>query len=995
LNQANTHGTPDTNASAAALHHTIGTGSFNAAAGDHKYHAFSNGQYFFDDYNQPNYLRLFTENAAFSATRFSPISTVEYWDDVGLAWVPWVGGDIILKNMLDGNPSTAAVIDHTHRNFRFIISKSTGWPGFTLVSLTTSYCGIGYQPATISIEECSTIGGVYALKETCIFGAGTTGANFGIHVKASSLMSTGLAYSRVEFDITDWVDNASYVTYPLRSFDILSNYGGTPLNPFTWDYDKKVTFPGALVSGVQPVVLNNDTRLVIGTIAAGTDLNTMTTTGKFQQPSNVNATLLLNYPVANAAGLLEVSTGYTYQRYTTYQQAGDRTFVRGYYPSTWNPWVELAKVGHTQSADTITDGTTNKAFLATERTKLTAITGTNTGDQTNITGNATSITGAITKSQVTGLTADIAAAMLKSDNLSGLADSAIARQNLGLGYAAQLNLGQDVGTVAQGSDPRFDETKVINTQREGVQVVPYGGASVGDQLPELQAAANKARDQNKVLFIVPGDYRVQGTLILQSSVHAPGVRLIQISGGDVCLQLGVRGVTLAHKTLHLPHIVTDGAALYTGIGVQVIDMDACNVWIPFVEAFNVALHVFGDGQATLAPVFAGYPAGISYNTFTLGELNAFTTCIDIDCTSPGWVTQNTFIGGRLDFIDAGPTAPRGFRVPGTRTVRIGRGAGTVPSSGVGNSGQNTFIGCSFEGEIPEYEIDCWDQDNIFLNCRFEAHQAGAAGGNVWWHDNGVTGLPGQDCGANGNMIIGGREANLLNFSYSGLSWNNTVITGRQTGNPSGAINLPGMTFQTDMDSGFYQPAANQLAAVVGGTDMLYMDVDKLQTMYRGTWRTQTDVNGFSVAASTATTQAGAIRLIPGAKPTVPFDGAMWTTAAGLFVQINGSTVPLDDTGWNNAVLATGWTVFNGETPGYRRISGVTYLRGRASTTGASANAFTLPVGFRPAMLVIPSYLSVVVAYRIQVAITGGVGQPVTATAVTDYSFSAVPSFPVA
>lgn len=35
----------------------------------------------------------------------------------------------------------------------------------------------------------------------------------------------------------------------------------------------------------------------------------------------------------------------------------------------------------TQSADTLTDGTTNKAFLATERTKLAAISGTNTGDQ--------------------------------------------------------------------------------------------------------------------------------------------------------------------------------------------------------------------------------------------------------------------------------------------------------------------------------------------------------------------------------------------------------------------------------------------------------------------------------------------------------------------------------------------------------------------------------------------------------------------------------------
>jgi hypothetical protein len=40
----------------------------------------------------------------------------------------------------------------------------------------------------------------------------------------------------------------------------------------------------------------------------------------------------------------------------------------------------------TQSADTITDGTTNKAFTATEKTKLAGISGTNTGDQTSIVG---------------------------------------------------------------------------------------------------------------------------------------------------------------------------------------------------------------------------------------------------------------------------------------------------------------------------------------------------------------------------------------------------------------------------------------------------------------------------------------------------------------------------------------------------------------------------------------------------------------------------------
>jgi len=52
--------------------------------------------------------------------------------------------------------------------------------------------------------------------------------------------------------------------------------------------------------------------------------------------------------------------------------------------------IQRAHHTGTQSADTLTDGTTNKAFLATERTKLAGISGSNTGDQTiTLTGDVT------------------------------------------------------------------------------------------------------------------------------------------------------------------------------------------------------------------------------------------------------------------------------------------------------------------------------------------------------------------------------------------------------------------------------------------------------------------------------------------------------------------------------------------------------------------------------------------------------------------------------
>jgi len=65
------------------------------------------------------------------------------------------------------------------------------------------------------------------------------------------------------------------------------------------------------------------------------------------------------------------------------------------------------KTFQTLNQDAVPDGTTNKAFTATEKTKLAAITGTNTGDQTTITGNAGSATILQTSRTIGTLTGDV------------------------------------------------------------------------------------------------------------------------------------------------------------------------------------------------------------------------------------------------------------------------------------------------------------------------------------------------------------------------------------------------------------------------------------------------------------------------------------------------------------------------------------------------------------------------------------------------------------
>lgn len=80
-------------------------------------------------------------------------------------------------------------------------------------------------------------------------------------------------------------------------------------------------------------------------IVAGTDLNNMQTPGDFGQATTANATLVLNYPVARAGGLVvrRVSANMLNQTYTDYQNG--QQWIRSIYNGTWSAWIKTAADG--------------------------------------------------------------------------------------------------------------------------------------------------------------------------------------------------------------------------------------------------------------------------------------------------------------------------------------------------------------------------------------------------------------------------------------------------------------------------------------------------------------------------------------------------------------------------------------------------------------------------------------------------------------------------
>lgn len=90
-----------------------------------------------------------------------------------------------------------------------------------------------------------------------------------------------------------------------------------------------------------------------GTIAAGTDVDTLTTPGLWHQPANANATLALNYPVALAGMLTVTASGsMVYQSYVVYNSG--KVYSRVKYQTTWSSWVELSVVGHAHAIADVT-----------------------------------------------------------------------------------------------------------------------------------------------------------------------------------------------------------------------------------------------------------------------------------------------------------------------------------------------------------------------------------------------------------------------------------------------------------------------------------------------------------------------------------------------------------------------------------------------------------------------------------------------------------------
>ena len=206
--------------------------NIGAADTGHKYHSFANGQVFTDTYAQGNYLRLFTENAVYDTFRFRDYTNVQSFD--GTNWNAWSQS---LDVLFDGREETSFRLLRANKSFRFEINRSSGWPTIALFSLQTSWSNVNTTHLDVILETWS--GSAWVVKDTKDFNGFTRGTN----LWATSATHDGKNDMRVTINC-DWTD-VSHNYINLKRILFLSNFsGGQVLDPWSWNYAKKVTFQG-------------------------------------------------------------------------------------------------------------------------------------------------------------------------------------------------------------------------------------------------------------------------------------------------------------------------------------------------------------------------------------------------------------------------------------------------------------------------------------------------------------------------------------------------------------------------------------------------------------------------------------------------------------------------------------------------------------------------------------------------------------------------------
>ena len=419
-----------------------------------------------------------------------------------------------------------------------------------------------------------------------------------------------------------------------------------------------------------------------------------------------------------------------------------------------------------------------------------------------------------------------------SSNLSDLADPSAARDNLGLGNAAERNVGTGAGTVAAGDDSRFgtlaDAVSDLYELADGVMTVGTAYTPGSDATTLLQAVATAARDLGLPWRLRASvSYTVLGKVTTWTDLHCNGAQILTTNAGqdyltpaiDVApLDSDVESVTLTEAnswtlvkgSTYIPELAGQRGWTYTIDGGDVdIARDGAND-IRQGQTFTV---VTDDGQIS-TPLRVAFTQPFHASTVITRQRARRPIVIDglnIRLTSSSGTTGRE----RLVSVRRDNTVLRNCSIFNETSLEILQGFVHERSEGI------IYDNCSVDGQHVNATNYAWNgglaTDVTFRNCRasggrrnIDAHRCAdyrVIGGNYsdgigghWLHGLYLSSMPiiGASNPANpfcihmsGSDIIGAARFMLDNGSRQAVKLRADIFE------LGGIVNLDGSDFRID------------------------------------------------------------------------------------------------------------------------------------------------------------------------------------------------------
>ena len=302
----------------------------------------------------------------------------------------------------------------------------------------------------------------------------------------------------------------------------------------------------------------------------------------------------------------------------------------------------------------------------------------------------------------------------------------------------------ETGAIERWASGSWQSDYDLYSSNGAINVKTYGAVGDGatDDADAIQAAIDAA---GSGMVVVPADaYYINGTITIDRPFDARGATFSVGATGSIVIGTEADGEVVRSIQVFLPLVTSSRARASvwsegTQSGVTISNLLESEIVVPHVEGFYNGLRVVGIGT------------GAVHNNIHLGRLYNNKRNLLLENGS-GWSNQNQYIGGHLSF-DSGI----GSAVADTRHILLN----DLAPSTYGCPNGNTFLGTSLEGNVPEYEVECYGADNQFLNCRWE-------GTSPKCQFNGLEGTR--------NLILGGYDSTALVVTHVNSASRNALWT---------------------------------------------------------------------------------------------------------------------------------------------------------------------------------------------------------------------------